>query len=94
MPFLEHYPIDPAACAAHAGRIGASRGRGTRAGVVRADWSRPARNRETILHGDYWIGNLIWEGDQLAGVVDWEDAAFGDPLADLAIAAGTAVGVR
>lgn len=54
--------------------------------VVRRVTPLPARNRETVLHGDFWIGNLIWQGDRIAGVVDWEDAAFGDPLADLAVA--------
>lgn len=36
-----------------------------------------------LLHGDFWLGNLLWQGDQLCGVIDWEDAMLGDPLADL-----------
>ena len=40
-----------------------------------------------LLHGDFWPGNLLWKGDQLVGVLDWEDAAYGDPLSDLACAA-------
>jgi aminoglycoside phosphotransferase (APT) family kinase protein len=38
-----------------------------------------------VLHGDYWPGNVLWRDGRLAGVVDWEDALFGDPLADLAV---------
>ncbi|MBK9123887.1 MAG: phosphotransferase [Chloroflexi bacterium] len=87
VPFLEHYPDRIRRHVQHTpGELAHLVDAERVLAVVRADWSRPARNRETILHGDYWIGNLIWEGDQLAGVVDWEDAAFGDPLADLAIA--------
>lgn len=50
--------------------------------------SRPplARNLEALLHGDFWAGNVLWRDGRLSGVVDWEDAAVGDPLADLAIA--------
>ena len=42
-------------------------------------------NAPTLLHGDYWPGNLLWRGGALAAVIDWEDAARGEPLADLAI---------
>jgi len=37
-----------------------------------------------VLHGDCWPGNLLWRDGRLAGVIDWEEAAFGDPMADLA----------
>jgi aminoglycoside phosphotransferase (APT) family kinase protein len=42
----------------------------------------PAR----LLHGDYWPGNLLWRDGLLVAVLDWEDAAIGDPLSDLACA--------
>ncbi|HEX8696153.1 MAG TPA: phosphotransferase [Longimicrobium sp.] len=35
-------------------------------------------------HGDFWYENLLAEGGRLAGVVDWEDAALGDPAEDFA----------
>ena len=38
-----------------------------------------------ILHGDFWSGNLLWgDNGELRAILDWEDAAVGDPLADLA----------
>jgi len=43
-------------------------------------------NESTLLHGDFWPGNLIWSNGQLVGVIDWEDAEIGDPLSDLSIA--------
>jgi aminoglycoside phosphotransferase (APT) family kinase protein len=44
------------------------------------------RNRPVLLHGDYWPGNVLWRRGELAAVIDWEDCAVGDPLADLACA--------
>ena len=40
-------------------------------------------NAAALLHGDYWLGNLLWQDDELCGIIDWEDAMLGDPLADL-----------
>lgn len=42
------------------------------------------RNRSVLLHGDFWPGNTLWKEGRLAAVIDWEDAAIGDPLADVA----------
>jgi aminoglycoside phosphotransferase (APT) family kinase protein len=39
-----------------------------------------------LLHGDYWKNNLLWENDRIAAILDWEDAALGDPMSDLACA--------
>ena len=38
-----------------------------------------------LLHGDFWPGNLRWEGGELAGVLDWEDCHRGDPMVDVAL---------
>ncbi|MEO1062933.1 MAG: aminoglycoside phosphotransferase family protein [Actinomycetota bacterium] len=40
----------------------------------------------SVLHGDYWPGNVMWRDGRLVAVIDWEDAAIGDPMADLATA--------
>jgi aminoglycoside phosphotransferase (APT) family kinase protein len=42
-------------------------------------------NDSTLLHGDFWSGNLIWQHGKLSRVIDWEDAEIGDPLSDLSI---------
>lgn len=47
-------------------------------------WPLPQGNRSALLHGDFWPGNLLWRDGRLVAVIDWEDAALGDPLADLA----------
>jgi Ser/Thr protein kinase RdoA (MazF antagonist) len=36
------------------------------------------------LHGDYGRGNLIFEGENIAGAVDWDQACWGHPLFDVA----------
>lgn len=43
------------------------------------------RNAPTLLHGDFWPGNVLWKDGEIAAVIDWEEAAFGDPLFDLGI---------
>ena len=53
--------------------------------TLAAAWPFPRHNALALLHGDYWPGNILWHGNRLAAVIDWEDAALGDPLADLAI---------
>ena len=42
------------------------------------------RNGPTLLHGDFWPGNILWRDGRLVGVIDWEDACTGDPVADVA----------
>jgi aminoglycoside phosphotransferase (APT) family kinase protein len=44
----------------------------------------PPRNRAVLLLGDIWPGNMVWRDERLVAVLDWEDAALGDPLADVA----------
>ncbi|HET9979052.1 MAG TPA: phosphotransferase [Ktedonobacterales bacterium] len=53
--------------------------------ALEAVWPWPQRNPSRVLHGDYWPGNILWRDGRLVGIIDWEDAALGDPLADLAI---------
>jgi len=52
--------------------------------ALEAGWPIQQRNASTLLHGDYWPGNTLWRDGKLVTVIDWEDAALGDPLADLA----------
>ncbi|MGI9333620.1 MAG: phosphotransferase family protein [Gammaproteobacteria bacterium] len=37
-----------------------------------------------LLHGDFWPENLLWHNGAVAAILDWEDAALGDPLSDVA----------
>jgi aminoglycoside phosphotransferase (APT) family kinase protein len=46
-------------------------------------WPPPA-TETCLLHADYFPGNIVWNGDVIAAVIDWEAAALGDPMADVA----------
>ncbi|WP_237686971.1 phosphotransferase family protein [Arthrobacter sunyaminii] len=54
-----------------------------------ADWlekNRPDSQGMSVVHGDYRMGNLLFSGSapaSVAGILDWEMATLGDPLADL-----------
>ncbi len=49
------------------------------------DYSRTISPTQAMLcHGDYWPGNILWQGQDLVSVIDWEHAYLGDGLADLA----------
>ncbi|HLX57170.1 MAG TPA: phosphotransferase [Ktedonobacteraceae bacterium] len=52
--------------------------------ALEAVWPLPQRNQSVLLHGDFWPGNILWRDGQLVAVIDWEDAAIGDALADVA----------
>lgn len=39
-----------------------------------------------LVHGDYRVGNFIWQETKIVGVLDWEGAGIGDPLEDLGYA--------
>jgi aminoglycoside phosphotransferase (APT) family kinase protein len=43
----------------------------------------PQQSRTSIVHGDYRIDNVAFDGDgTLTAVLDWELATLGDPVAD------------
>ena len=41
-------------------------------------------NPPTLIHGDFWFGNTIWENGRLTGIIDWDGAAIADPARDVA----------
>jgi aminoglycoside phosphotransferase (APT) family kinase protein len=52
--------------------------------LVASRWPPPEAERSALLHGDFWAGNLLWRDDRIVAVIDWEEAAVGDPLTDVA----------
>lgn len=51
------------------------------------DANRPADKPLTLFHGDYKLDNVLFAHEappRLLAIVDWEMAAIGDPLVDLA----------
>ncbi|WP_436794467.1 phosphotransferase family protein [Actinospongicola halichondriae] len=44
----------------------------------------PPPSEECLLHADFFPGNVVWNDGDIAAVIDWESAAIGDPMADVA----------
>ena len=38
----------------------------------------------TFIHGDLQLTHVFVDGDEVTGIIDWSEAAQGDPLFDLA----------
>jgi aminoglycoside phosphotransferase (APT) family kinase protein len=51
---------------------------------LKRHWPPKITNQPVLLHGDLWNGNILWQGKEISGVIDWEDAWIGEPLLDLA----------
>ena len=43
----------------------------------------PKRGRTALVHGDFRLGNILFDGVEPEGVIDWEIWSVGDPLVDL-----------
>jgi aminoglycoside phosphotransferase (APT) family kinase protein len=47
------------------------------------DLTRPEPRAQTIVHGDFRLGNMLIDQEGIAAVLDWELVHLGDPLEDL-----------
>ncbi|MDH4148462.1 MAG: phosphotransferase family protein, partial [Acidimicrobiia bacterium] len=50
------------------------------------EWLRqraPVAERISVVHGDLRFGNVLYAGDRLMALLDWEMVHLGDPLEDL-----------
>lgn len=46
----------------------------------------PAEQGRAVLnHGDYGFHNILFDGDRIAALLDWENARLGDPAEELAL---------
>ncbi|MCY3780522.1 MAG: phosphotransferase [Chloroflexi bacterium] len=54
--------------------------------LVKQHWGRWAPAAPRLAHTDYWAGNILWRGDEISAVLDWEEAGYGHPAADVAYA--------
>jgi aminoglycoside phosphotransferase (APT) family kinase protein len=49
----------------------------------RLELTRPEPRTQTLVHGDFRLGNLLIDAHGIAAVLDWELVHLGDPLEDL-----------
>lgn len=54
--------------------------------MVNDRWGRWTPVEPRFAHTDYWAGNILWRGDEIVAVLDWEEAGYGHPAADVAYA--------
>ena len=47
--------------------------------LVNEHWGRWTPVEPRFAHTDYWAGNILWDGDAITAVVDWEEAGYGHP---------------
>jgi len=52
--------------------------------LVNDHWGRWKPVEPRFAHTDYWSGNIMWQDDEITAVVDWEEAGYGHPAADVA----------
>jgi aminoglycoside phosphotransferase (APT) family kinase protein len=62
---------------------------GTAAGLAELERSRPAPVRETLIHGDLALDNVLVDERGDLALIDWADGGLGDPRHDLALALQT-----
>lgn len=41
-------------------------------------------DKHMLIHGDFGFNNLLYDGRQITGVLDWSDSKYGDSLYDIA----------
>lgn len=69
------------------GRICAKLGRPLRStalDAVRAVLGSEAGAPVTLVHGDFGMHNLLWLGESVTGIIDFDTACVGDPAMDVA----------
>lgn len=54
--------------------------------LVKEHWGRWTPIKPRFAHTDYWAGNILWQDEHISAVVDWEEAGYGHPAADVAYA--------
>ncbi|MFN8568337.1 MAG: phosphotransferase family protein [Kouleothrix sp.] len=82
---VQPLPAAPAELGARPGQHARALNVGRAWAALQAGWPPPQLNPPALLHGDFWPGNILWRGAAAVAVIDWEDAALGDPLRDLAV---------
>lgn len=47
---------------------------------------KPEPIKQTLIHGDFTIDNVLVKAGEITGVIDWSGGAFGDPRCDVSLA--------
>ena len=52
-------------------------------GVVQEIKSEIRTGSPSLIHMDYWPGNVLWVDGRVSALIDWDSAGFGDPALDV-----------
>ena len=44
----------------------------------------PEASRVSVIHGDFRLGNFMWNDDGIVAMLDWEQCHVGDPVEEIA----------
>ena len=48
--------------------------------------NKPKEYKQTLIHGDFTIDNVLVNNGKITGVIDWSGGAYGDPRYDVSLA--------
>ncbi|MEN2767386.1 phosphotransferase family protein [Ornithinibacillus xuwenensis] len=48
--------------------------------------TKPNRKKQTLIHGDFTIDNVMVKDGKINKIIDWSGGAFGDPFYDVSLA--------
>lgn len=59
---------------------------GTKELLERVKVNKPKEYKQTLIHGDFTIDNVMVSNGVITGVIDWSNGAYGDPRCDVSLA--------
>jgi aminoglycoside phosphotransferase (APT) family kinase protein len=59
---------------------------GTKELLEKIKKNKPNNYKQTLIHGDYTIDNVLVSNGEITGVIDWGGGAYGDPRYDMSLA--------
>ncbi|MFD1453779.1 MULTISPECIES: phosphotransferase family protein [Oceanobacillus] len=59
---------------------------GTKELLERLKVKKPKKYKQTLIHGDFTIDNVMVSNGSITGVIDWSGGAYGDPRYDVSLA--------
>ncbi|MCM3237370.1 aminoglycoside phosphotransferase family protein [Heyndrickxia oleronia] len=59
---------------------------GTKLLLEKIKYNKPTVYRQTLIHGDFTIDNVLVSNGVITGVIDWSGGGYGDPRYDVSLA--------
>ena len=59
---------------------------GTKLLLEKIKYNKPNVYKQTLIHGDFTIDNVLVSNGVITGVIDWSGGGYGDPRYDVSLA--------